>query len=355
MVLKNKYCLNCRELLKEMKNHKSYIVSSGILLCMLFLFTVCRPVRSFDKSSKAAEPDYSAESSWIALPWRKDAADTVPAGCRTSDAQLLAKADVFYIHPTMYFKGSKWNASLSYKRVNRKSERTVMYQASVFNSVGRVFAPRYRQAILSSFFHKKGKKAIELAYSDVKKAFEYYLKNWNDDRPIIIAGHSQGAHHAFDLLKNYFDGKPLQKKLIVAYPIGIPYDKNLIKTIPVSNDSSSVGVYVTWNTMKWNTKNKKIMEAYKNTACVNPLSMSVSDAYFSNSYNKGGLSFLRFKIDKNICDAKVEGSLLWIHKPSKKGYIRISRSYHVADYNLFYMNIRENAELRTRKYFGEKN
>ncbi|HRH12118.1 MAG TPA: DUF3089 domain-containing protein [Bacteroidia bacterium] len=334
-----------------MKNLSKYNLSCLLLIFIGFFFTNCRPLRSFDRSSQPDEPVYSNESAWIALPWRKDAPDTVPLGCSSVDQQQIAKADVFFIHPTMYFKGSKWNASLSNKRVNKKSDRTVMYQASVFNSSGRVFAPRYRQAILSAFFHKKGKKAIDLAYADIRKAFEYYMKNWNGDRPIILAGHSQGALHAFNLLKDYFDGKELQNKLIVAYPIGIPFDKDLVKSIPISNDSSATGVYVTWNTMKWNTKNKKIVQAYEKTACVNPLTMGKGEEPVSSAFNKGGLSFLRFSIDKNVCDAKVQGSLLWIHRPAKNGYFNISRSYHVSDYGLFYMNIRTNAELRVRNYF----
>lgn len=334
-----------------MNNSYKYFVSCLAFFFGVSLLTDCRPLRSFDRSVHPDEPVYTEESAWIALPWRKDAPDTVPAGCTSPDQQLMAKADVFFIHPTMYFKGSKWNASLSNKRVNKKSERTVMYQASVFNSVGRVFVPRYRQAILSAFFHKKGKKAIDLAYNDIRKAFEHYMKNWNEGRPIIIAGHSQGALHAFNLLADYFDGKELQEKLIVAYPIGIPFDKDLIKSIPISKDSAAIGVYVTWNTMKWNTKNKKILEVYNKTACVNPLTMSTSEDVASAILNKGGLSFLRFSIDEHVCDAKVQGSILWVHRPSRSGYFNISRSYHVSDYGLFYMNIRKNAELRAKNYW----
>jgi len=59
-------------------------------------------------------------------------------------------------------------------------------------------------------------KNLELAYQDVKTAFEYYLKNWNQDRPIIIASHSQGSVHAQRLLKEFFEDKPLAKQLVAA-------------------------------------------------------------------------------------------------------------------------------------------
>lgn len=34
---------------------------------------------------------------------------------------------------------------------------------------------------------------LELAYEDIKCAFEYYMENYNDGRPIVVAGFSQGG------------------------------------------------------------------------------------------------------------------------------------------------------------------
>ena len=61
--------------------------------------------------------------------------------------------------------------------------------------------------------------AFELAYQDVKKAFEYYLEHYNNGRPIIIASHSKGSTHTIRLLKEFFDGKQLKEKLVMAYLI----------------------------------------------------------------------------------------------------------------------------------------
>ena len=63
--------------------------------------------------------------------------------------------------------------------------------------------------------------AFATAYADIKAAFEYYLKNYNHGRPIIIASHSQGSTHALHLLKDYFENKPLQKQLVAAYIVGM--------------------------------------------------------------------------------------------------------------------------------------
>ena len=47
------------------------------------------------------ESDYADANNWAALPTKKDAADRVPKGSPFHDEQASAKADVFFIHPTI--------------------------------------------------------------------------------------------------------------------------------------------------------------------------------------------------------------------------------------------------------------
>jgi hypothetical protein len=334
------------------KRFAKYIPCAFLLI--LLLQVSCRPYRSFEKTPHPPAPDYSLEECWIALPWKHDKADTVPAGCGIPDGQAGAKADVFYIHPTLYGHGSMWNADLDNKTVNRKVAKCVMQQATAFNAAGRVFVPRYRQAVLKSFFNdEKGKAPLELAYEDVKKAFEYYLQNWNMGRPLIIAGHSQGALHAMHLLKDFFDGKPLSRQLVAAYPIGMHFTKDELKEIPLSASPSQTGCYITWNTFQWGTKPRYGRERYANAPCVNPLSMKADSVYVSADMNKGSVSIVKFKVDEHVCDAQVHGGQLWIHAPKKRGYHKLARSYHLWDVGLFYMNLRENAVLRVEE-FGKR-
>ena len=68
-----------------------------------------------------------------------------------------------------------------------------------------------------------GGKALELAYQDVRAAFNYFINERNNGRPFIIAGHSQGAFHADRLLKAVA-GKALQQRLVAAYPVGFSID-----------------------------------------------------------------------------------------------------------------------------------
>ena len=92
------------------------------------------------------------------------------------------KVDVFYIHPTMYYEGRDWVADVADKEINRSVDLWPMrHQASVFFDIGRVFAPRYRQAHYRVFvFDEKEcelcSDALEVAYGDVRESFLFWLK-----------------------------------------------------------------------------------------------------------------------------------------------------------------------------------
>ncbi|MCZ3230209.1 DUF3089 domain-containing protein, partial [Acinetobacter baumannii] len=83
-------------------------------------------------------------------------------------------------------------------------------QASVFNEAGAIWAPRYRQATFGAFLtdRKAAEEALQLAYGDVQAAFDRFLDEIGPDRPIILAGHSQGALHLTHLLKDRIAGTP---------------------------------------------------------------------------------------------------------------------------------------------------
>ena len=193
----------------------------------------------FSSASIPSAPDYSDQNNWASLPTKIDAADSIPKNSNLKELQSTAKADVFFIYPTIFTKEPTtkylWNADLKDQELNQKIQTsTILNQASIFNGSCRVYAPYYRQAHLYAFYtpnKSDGVKALDLAYQDVKAAFEYYLANYKEGRPFDNASHSQGSYHAERLLKEYIDGKPLQQKLVVAYLIGRPIAPDAFKYI----------------------------------------------------------------------------------------------------------------------------
>jgi hypothetical protein len=80
-----------------------------------------------------------------------------------------------------------------------------------------LFIGKHTLEFLIKSFKEDGKKALDLAYSDIREAFAYYLENFNNNKPFIIASHSQGTVHAKRIISEFIDGKELQNKLIAAY------------------------------------------------------------------------------------------------------------------------------------------
>ncbi|MFM8743438.1 MAG: DUF3089 domain-containing protein [Cytophagales bacterium] len=210
----------------------------------------------FSRSIKPPAPVYGNRAHWASLPDKKDAADSVPHKSNLKDQQAQATADVFFVHPTTFtYKPTNqfsWNADVNDAMLNKKTqESTILNQASIFNGSCRVYAPYYRQAHYHAFVTTRqddAKQALNIAYEDVRAAFEYYLRYYNQGRPIVIASHSQGTVHAERLLKDFFDGKELQKQLVVAYLVGRAVSPKAFTTIFPTEKPDEVGVWASWCT-----------------------------------------------------------------------------------------------------------
>ncbi|MFM6947605.1 MAG: DUF3089 domain-containing protein [Aquirufa sp.] len=344
------------------------IHSSFKLLFLLFAVCSCSRFvpavldKSWKESPIPAEVDYSLLKNWAALPQVKDAADFVPKKSPFKDQQAEAKADVFFIYPTIFTYQPQnefiWNGSVEDSFLNSSVDSsTILNQATVFNGSCRVFAPRYRQAHYYAFLtpNKEDKEAaLDLAYQDVKKAFNYYLTHYNQGRPIIIAGHSQGTVHATRLLKEFFDEKALKKQLVVAYLIGIATPKDIFKDIKPCESSNDIGCFNTWTTFAQGYFPPWHKGDANNLVSTNPLSWTLDEEFKSKELNKGGVSY-GFKWVEQMADAQNHSGLLWINKPYVFGRMFIStKNWHSADYNLFYSSIRENVDVRIQQFLSNK-
>jgi len=327
----------------------------------LFLRTTKRqpPAGNFIDAPQPEAPNYSELSSWAAHPNKDDNADLIPKPLQKEITNLHEQVDVFFVHPTLFGGDPEnkyvWNASLQDATINKYvDDKTMKFQASIFNQAGRIYAPRYRQAHLRSFFDpnkEEGLKALDLAYEDMRNSFLYYLEHYNNNRPFILAGHSQGAKHLVTLLQEMFDGTPLQKKLIAAYIVGWGVEKDDFKQIPLGSSPEETGCYLTWRTYAkgympdWITSTE---------VCINPLTWTTDARYAPYKANKGSILMGFNKLRKHLFDAEVNGPVLWVGKPNLfLGGLLKRKDYHIGDLNLFYLSVRQNAILRARTYLDK--
>ena len=306
-------------------------------------------------------PDYSLPQNWAALPTTVDSADLVPISI-WKDEQASSPADVFFIHPTTYtgkVKKKQWNANLNDKKLNLDTDKsTIRYQASIFNGAGKVYAPRYRQGHLKCFYTERDKQAayqaLDLAYSDVKNSFQYYLSHYNEGRPFIIASHSQGSFHASRLISELIDSTPLQEKLIVAYMPGWPIKNDQFITVKPCLRPDDTGCFCSWRTFKEGFIPPAMHYPDQNISVTNPVTWSCDEPSCLQDAQIGGVLRDFNTLMPNLVKAEIHEDLLWVNKPQFPGsFLFITKNYHIADYNLFYADVRKNAQDRVRVYISK--
>lgn len=338
--------------------HILYVITGHPILAVFFVVLVFSGCVSLNHPKSfvpdLSNVDYSNTANWAALPDKVDSSDMVPSSIGT--AEIPYDVDVFFIYPTSFTQSDKrWNAPIDDIEINEKTDKSsVKFQASIFNRVGKVYCPRYRQANLKAYFTKdkeSAKKALNLAYSDVKSAFEYYLKNYNHGRAFIIATHSQGTTHGKRLIKELIDGKELEKRMIVAYLVGIPVMKNEFIHIKPCQTPGETGCFCSWRTFKDSYETNKPNE---NEAVINPISWTTSHEFVDKGQHKGAIveDFNTVKLQTQT--AQIYNGVLLTNKPKFKGSIfYFGKNFHIGDYNLFYRDVQENARLRTNNYLNQ--
>ena len=328
---------------------------------LLWFVTGCKisyNTYDFDKSPEILKPNYSDKDSWAVLP------ENIPDEISIFNIDENKKeADVFYIYPTLIDSKNQreWNSDIWNEDIrNDVINRPVKYQASAWLDAGNLYVPYYRQAHIRVFndkFRVDGDKALNLAYNDIKEAFTYYLENFNNDKPFIIASHSQGTVHAKRLIAEFIDGKELQKKLIAAYLVGIKVFEDEFKNIKPMNSANETGGFVTWNTFKFNKYPRKdnYENWFKGGVTTNPITWDDSKETKKDLHK--GLLYRDLKIFSQNIDIKLIDGIVWSTVPNVPGKILLQtvRSYHFADINLFWVDIRENAKLRVDQWFKKNN
>lgn len=308
-------------------------------------------------------PDYSNLDHWAAHPWKKDPADSIPAPLRKEERDTIA--DVFFIHPTTFTDKedvAKANATIDDPYINAKTDySTILLQASAFNQYGRVFAPRYRQAHIGNFYSADtvaASRALALAYQDVRTAFLYYLEQYNNGRPILLAAHSQGALHTIWLLKEFFEGKPLQNQLVAAYAVGWPLQLKALSSIPICATPEQIGCVCSWRTFKtgYLTPGVTKENARGDSVLVtNPISWTTDITFVGRTRNKGAILTKFNKIFPTPADAQISNGVLFTQKPTFPwSFLYKTNNYHIGDINLYYINVRENVAMRVHAFQQRK-
>lgn len=330
------------------------------------------PTESFKQEPKPAGPDYAKADMWIARPgMANDPALWTPEGFQPTNAPQVS---VFFIHPTSYLDRNHWNAPLDDADSQQRARLFVRSQASAFNGVGAIWAPKYRQATFGAFLTTKqdAELALDFAYRDVLAAFEAFLKQAPKNRPIILAGHSQGSLHLARLLRERIAGHPEAKRIVAAYvvgwPLSLPADLPAMG-LPPCQTAGQPGCILSWQGFAEPADPKMVLHVYDASTgftgapragtpmlCVNPLTGDAGDAATAEA-NLGTIvpnaDFTSAELKPGLVPARCgdRGFLLIGTPPEGFGdYVLPGNNYHVFDYALFWANIRADAETRLANF-----
>jgi hypothetical protein len=325
------------------------------------------PKGHFVAAAAGGGPNYSEDSSWVAQPgMANDPSHWLPDGLTGGPN---GGAAVFYIHPTTYLERDRWNAPLlPGGDTEFRTRLFVQSQASAFNAAGEVWAPRYRQAAFGAFLLKNedAEKALDLAYADITAAFDEFVRQ-SGKRPIILAGHSQGALQLERLLKEKIAGKPIAKRIVAAYVVGWPIstaaDEPQLGLPPCGKDDQT-GCILSWLTFGDPANPDLVLHAYEHSSgfsgierrredllCVNPIS-GTQNGTASPEMNPGILvpssNLLSAKFEPGQVGAHCDNGLLILDGaiPPLGPFVLPGNNYHVYDYALFWGAIRRDAERR---------
>ena len=305
-------------------------------------------------SCKETNIDYSDKNNWLQISEDKN-----------------NEVDVFYLYPTVWYgegTNKDFVCPIDFKPMRENATNALISQSSVFEEVGNIYAPFYRQAdalyILDTNNNIKNKEKYfnDIPKKDALAAFDYFIKNFNNNKPFILMGHSQGAMMIKEILKDYFKtNENLNNRLVAAYIIGYSVTTNDLEKNPhlkFARSEYDTGVIISYNTESsiFNGYNPTLLEG---AIAINPITWTLEEDEATKEKSLGSCFFAgtNYNIVKNFASAKVD---------KKRGVIKCDSinaddfyidgmfekgNYHVYDIALYYNDLKENARKRVGAFW----
>ncbi|ABC62631.1 DUF3089 domain-containing protein [Erythrobacter litoralis] len=280
---------------------------------------------------------------------------------------------VFFVHPTSFTERAAWNAPLDDEEANDRARLFIRGLASPFNRASEIWAPRYRQATVGAFLSdsEDAQSALDAAYADVAQSFAFFRDSVDEDTPIVIAGHSQGALHLLRLMREEIAGKPIADRVAAVYVVGWPIsvERDLPELpFPACATPDQAGCILSWSTYAEPADPSDLLEAYSGSTgfdgqprgestilCTNlltggiggsaPAVRNLGTLVPEDSLENGELvpSYVPAR-----CDSR--GLLLVGPPPEMGNYVLPGNNYHVYDIPLFWRNLQEDVVARVEAW-----
>ena len=301
--------------------------------------------------------DYSIDDYWVSKP-----------------TKIKKSADVFFVLPTVDHKKTyPDNEDILSVRNAVRFFKTYNLEKGIVEYSANVFAPLYRQMTMGSYIEEGSQRIVQnsafldsieyddIAYDDVKNAFEYYLDNLNGGRGIVLFGYSQGGDMLLKLLADYGDDERFKDKYIAAYIIGTSLTEEYLSEhtyLKAAKSKKDTGVIISFNAVDERMEYNGVKEV-----SINPLNWKTTSKKADKSLNKGYATFdVTGKVTEkiaNYCGAYIDkntGKLIVTDidgldalYETETGFFA-KGDYHLYELYFFYQNLRKNIATRIKAY-----
>lgn len=336
-----------------MQNNKSILL---FILISLFVFNCNKDSKSydypddfagpkyhFDSTKNPLAPNYSENKNWMLLP----------------EDSTQFDVDLIWLNPTTFVSDSLWNMPIDDEAAKLGALNDFKAMSGIFNETCNIYSPYYRQACLAVLSADKEDfdAAFQLANTDAALAIEYYFDHFNNGRKFVIAGHSQGANHLLELMKNNKKLYQHLNKMIAAYIVGwsvTTSDTLKYPQLNICDFANEQGCIITYNTIENGfQKEAEALTLLPNSITVNPLLWNTSNDFAGKELHQGAVFALANGFDTiyNYTSAQnING--LCVDRPINVDDFLVFEPYfhpgiyHVYDYEFFHLNLKTNLKER---------
>lgn len=215
----------------------------------------------------------------------------VPDAPDYSDPQLWVRADgdadgtgadVFYLVSTWELDWTTPDGKVCHyadvynpQHQSHMKEGEIGRVAAYMGAENNFYGPVYRHTTIEAFLSRDESIVADRFFSvpmkDIQSAFDYFIAHRDPERPLVLAGFSQGAKAVVELIKSMDD--ETFSHLVAAYVMGYkitPGDTMQCKRFHPACSASDVGVTVCYNTVKAPEYAVDVLSV-PNVMCINPV------------------------------------------------------------------------------------
>lgn len=284
--------------------------------------------------------------------------------------------DVFYIYPSNYnpTEGQPAIGDIDDAGMHAGAQAIYQRQGTAFEPMCNVYAPYYRQVdaryCLTQTTETEWALIRYMASQDLTRALDYYFEHYNQGRPFILAGHSQGSEHALALIQDYFTQdaahRALLDRMVAAYTLGFSVTDEYLSTSPVpfATGATDTRCIIAWNTEGPGNDGQANAVVKPHSHSINPLNWRLDETPATTAENLGSLT----SVEEGVVIPGIADATLNVQRgvvvcttadpatyaiPGSMAAIFGPESFHGHDYGFYFMNIRQNAQQRINAWINK--